>query len=477
MSVARPLGAALLLGGTVLPLAFVATGATAGLGKAMVLALAVPAAGIVLLHPILPLFLMVVFIPLDALANRIFSFLPVSPATALTAATAAAFALRLPQRPRTARLGVDDPVLRWLALFALAAVVSLIFADNRQMATDAMGRISGMMALLLLTVLVIEQHWQMRLVVLGFIGATLFSGAIVIMETILGVRLLSSQEAAVTAAWRGVARSAGASDYNPTAVAIMTGAGTVLALVLLVEWPRHRMLTFATALVGTVSVVLSFARSAALCFTLVTLVWAWRHRRNRYFPLGLMTAVLAVFAALPFVPELYWQRMGTLLNFDADYTLWRRLGYNLIGVELFLEHPLVGVGPGNFPHHYIDSDYRFMPGRTLFSRDLHNMYLGVAVELGLLAFIPFLAMIGTGVLGLRRAIATTRDAEINAFSTALLFTAAGYLLSATFLPSQFHKLTWILIGLTCVQARLARQSGISPLHNVGGGDEARGGRQ
>src|SRR5690606_25871959 len=105
-----------------------------------------------------------------------------------------------------------------------------------------------------------------------------------------------------------------------------------------VEWPRYRLLTLATVLVGTVSVVLSFARSASIAFAVTALLWALRHRRSRYFPLGLFLGLMALAAALPLVPPLYWERMGTLLNFNSDYTLWRRLGYNLIGIDLFLDN-------------------------------------------------------------------------------------------------------------------------------------------
>lgn len=477
MTVAWPIRLVLLGIGAFISVVLIVVAARFGIERALSFAIVLPAAGAVLLHPVLPLFLLVVFVPLDALANRLFSILPMSPSAALTAATAAALLLRLPMRPRTARVGLDEPPIRWFLMFALAIVVSLIFADNRELADDAFSRLAGMLAVLMLIVLVADEQRHIRVLVLGLVGATLFSGIVVIADTMLGVRLLSSQLAAVTAQWEGMARSAGASDYNPTAAALMTGAGTLLALVLLVEWPRYRLLTLATVLVGTVSVVLSFARSASIAFAVTALLWALGHRRSRYFPLGLFLGLMALAAALPLVPPLYWERMGTLLNFNSDYTLWRRLGYNLIGIDLFLDNLLMGIGPGNFPHHYVDAEFRFVPGRTLFSRDLHNMYLGIATEFGLLGLIPFLAMIGIAFSGLRKAMRTKRGEETRAFSVALFFTLLGYLIGCAFLPSQYHKLTWILIGLAFAQTRLARDAGPARPPLPGDDDASGGDRQ
>lgn len=477
MTVTWPVRLALLGACALIGAALVMISARTGIEQALSFAIALPAAGAVLLHPVLPLFLLVVFVPLDALANRLFSAVPMSPSAALTAATAAALLLRLPAQPRIARLGLGESSVRWFLMFVLAVVISLIFADNRELADDAFSRLSGMLALVMLTLLVADEQRHIRLIVLGLVGATLFSGIIVIADTMLGIRLLSSQLAAVTAQWEGMARSAGASDYNPTAAALMTGAGTLLALVLLVEWPRYRLLTLATVVVGMVSIVLSFARSASIAFAVTAVIWALRHRKGRFFPLGLILAVIGVAAVLPFVPALYWERMGTLLNFNSDYTLWRRLGYNLIGIDLFLSNPFIGVGPGNFPHHYVDPEFRFIPGRTLFSRDLHNMYLGIAAEFGLLGLIPFLAMIGLAFAGLVRTMNGAADGETRIFARALFVTMLGYMFGCAFLPSQYHKLTWILIGLAFAQARVARNARPSRPIPPGDDDAFSGDRQ
>jgi O-antigen ligase len=66
------------------------------------------------------------------------------------------------------------------------------------------------------------------------------------------------------------------------------------------------------------------------------------------------------------------------------------------------EHPLLGVGPGNYKVHYMDPDYRWMPGRGVVPRQLHNMYLEVATETGVVGFVLFAGMLFLALRSLNR---------------------------------------------------------------------------
>lgn len=451
---------ALALGCTGLGAAMPLAVGALGFAKAIVLGPALALAGFLLLDPMRPLLLLVFFVPTDALANLLFRGSPLSASMALTLATLAAIALELPRQARERRLGPDDPVVRWTLAFALWAVVSMLFADHRETATQAVGRLAAMMLLVPLIVRVVQTVAQARLMVLALVAATLFTSAVLVADSLLGVRLLSNEGAAVNAAWEGIARSAGASDYNPTTAAIMIAAGTVMALVLFLEWPYFRLFTGAAAALGLAASVLSYARSAALCILAVGVLLAWRHRARRGFPLAMAGLLALAAAALPLVPETYWDRLATLTDFSSDYTLWRRLGYNLIGLDLVAADPLLGAGPGGFHFHYVDQEYRYIPGRTMFARHLHNMYLGVAAETGLVGLALFLATLGSGLLRLRKLAGRPGDSGDGAFAAALWLGALAYLLGSLFMPHQYAKFTWILAGLAGALARAMRADAI-----------------
>ena len=152
------------------------------------------------------------------------------------------------------------------------------------------------------------------------------------------------------------------------------------------------MLVVVMCIGGLISgtLVFTFARSAVIAFLVMLLIFAFQNRRIRMMPFAIIVVIGVAVISIPFVPDLFWQRMATLLDFSLDRTLFRRISYNLIGLRLWSEHPLFGIGPGNFPFYYIDAEFRYYPGRVSFvPRQLHNSYLEVATEMGLLGITTF----------------------------------------------------------------------------------------
>lgn len=450
----RNVAVALVGGAGVLSVGALIAVAISVLGPApiVVLPIAAAIAMALVLDPFWPLFLLVLSVPVDALFNRIFDPLPVSASTALTLLTLGALLLRLPREPRAERILPDDPTLRWALMFTVVLAISTILAEHRSPAIEDAGRIGGQLLMMLFIVRIVQTPRQMNILIFGLVAATLFSAAVLIFESKTGMRLLSRTGSG--ADFEGITRSRGASDQNPTTAALMQVCGVTMALVLGLNHAKARVLTLGTGLIGTVGIIYSYARSAALTLFAVGMLIAWRHRRGRYFPLAVLAVVVGVAGALPMVPDAFWDRLSALRNFDTDRTLWRRVGYHVIGVDVVSKFPLFGAGPGNFPQLYIESEYRYVPGRTLEPRRLHNMYLGIAAEMGLIGLAAFLGLIGSAMTRLSRAMAQSTDAGAKAIAAALLYASVAYYLGSLVTPAQYVKFTWVLVGLAVVQARL-----------------------
>jgi O-antigen ligase len=224
--------------------------------------------------------------------------------------------------------------------------------------------------------------------------------------------------------------------------------GVIFALVHALESPVWRMRLLMIAGIGTMAVVLSFARSAALAYFVIAMALVWRHRHWRYLPLGAAAGFAAGLAALPFIPAEYWERLASIVGGAGDPTLGRRFTYNLIGIDLFLHHPIFGVGPSNFIHHFTSVEYRYLPGRTLLGRELHNMYLSVVVQYGVVGAFPFFAMLVMSFKQLRAVARAPSDEAMRVYATALAYAFAAYLLASLFLPNEYTKYTWLLPGIS-----------------------------
>ena len=92
---------------------------------------------------------------------------------------------------------------------------------------------------------------------------------------------------------------------------------------------------------------------------------------------------------------------GPLLDWMAErsQTMANRKTYWHSAAGIFKEAPILGVGPGNFQDYY----YEFKPDDQQEVNKVHNDYLQVLVETGLLGLLAFLTLLGWG---LRRALAT-----------------------------------------------------------------------
>lgn len=119
---------------------------------------------------------------------------------------------------------------------------------------------------------------------------------------------------------------------------------------------------------------------------------------------------------------------GTVRNTVAgtltDWSVAQRAALMLAGVRLFLEHPVLGAGPGSFA---VELNHlgTLVPRLTDMKATPHNAYIQVAAESGIVGLSAFIALL---VALLRRALAAARepatDATLASLRRAALWTLA-----------------------------------------------------
>ena len=172
-----------------------------------------------------------------------------------------------------------------------------------------------------------------------------------------------------------------------------------------------------------------------------------------------LALVLAFVALVTIVFPGYVVRLQTLQKADsaasqtsgADGAIRGRATENLAALHAFADHPLLGVGPGEFfareSTAYANAlDLRFLDTR----RRAHNMYLEMAADTGLVGLLVFLGIVATTLVGLWRTARswdTRGDPTRAALARALGLSIVGYLVSATFLQLAYQRYFWLLIAL------------------------------
>jgi hypothetical protein len=142
-----------------------------------------------------------------------------------------------------------------------------------------------------------------------------------------------------------------------------------------------------------VTAVLPLFRSVFLTIGLIFLIEAWTERRSwrGVLRLSVLVAIAAVFlAANTLMPDLYEERVSSGDNIFARFAQQRQ------NLRVFLDHPVLGVGMGNFA--------QAVPKLTLYSGAFsgvdpldspHNTLAAILAETGVLGGIPF---VGANVL-------------------------------------------------------------------------------
>jgi putative inorganic carbon (hco3(-)) transporter len=233
-----------------------------------------------------------------------------------------------------------------------------------------------------------------------------------------------------------------------------------LALIRAFREPRRRLrlLGAAASLLIAGGVVLTFSRGAAvgLGATLV-LMLLLRAVKLRH----VVVAVAALTALVLLVFPHYLIRLSSLERVTAlsssesssdgpDSAIVGRETENLAAWHTFVDHPLVGVGPGAYFHEYSRQYANRLGLRYLQQqRRGHSLYLEMAADTGIVGLAAFFAMVGTALVLLHRSgrYWRLRDPERAMLASSLFFGLCAYLATAAFLHLSYQRYFWLLLAL------------------------------
>ncbi len=205
-----------------------------------------------------------------------------------------------------------------------------------------------------------------------------------------------------------------------------------------------------------VGVALSFSRGAAVALIgLFGLMVLWRYLRiSQAMLIGLIGIVLIVAVAPDFVVRLTsLQGLEGLVSDQgeaADGALRGRTTSNLAALYVVLDHPALGVGPGQYYQRY-SRQYANTLGIRYFTenRRAHNLYLETAADLGLIGLGVMLSILVLSMVELWQArhFWQPRSLEMAHTATALLMSLIFYMFTAIFLHLSYQRYFWFLLAL------------------------------
>ena len=124
--------------------------------------------------------------------------------------------------------------------------------------------------------------------------------------------------------------------------------------------------------------------------------------------IGAAIAALVVVAGLVFMPSGLQARIGlsssaspevAKVTRGSEDAIQGRKSENLAALQMFRDHPLFGVGPGNYSSHYLSYSQRIGLDHRLAPREAHSLYLGALGETGIVGACALLAVLWLAVRG------------------------------------------------------------------------------
>jgi O-antigen ligase len=136
-----------------------------------------------------------------------------------------------------------------------------------------------------------------------------------------------------------------------------------------------------------------------------------------------------------------------------------------IARQVAADHPVLGVGIGNFEA--VEAEYASqanLPSIDLVIDEphvVHNTYLELLAELGVVGFTCFVALVaGAVVLGWRavRSFARAGATDLELLARGLLVGLGGMLAASFFLSAEYEKQLWLLLGFAVALAGIAERA-------------------
>ena len=240
--------------------------------------------------------------------------------------------------------------------------------------------------------------------------------------------------------------------------------------------PSHRLLAALLGGLTLTGVGLTLSRGGLLTLALLAIAMALLRWVRGWQVTAGAVALLIVFSA---VSPFFLARVRSIAEAahvlggdpyqrqEADGAIRGRVTEMLAALHVFRDHPVLGVGPGQFARFYFQ---RYAANADIKFRDIavprraHNLYLEMGAELGLLGLGTFLALVAGLMRALWRArrLALARDGQAADLAAALWLSLFAYLATGVFLHLSYQQYFWFLVALASAGLHVAARHVATP---------------
>jgi len=216
-------------------------------------------------------------------------------------------------------------------------------------------------------------------------------------------------------------------------------------------------------------IINTYSRGAFLAMSVIFLLTVIQQKISLKKLVGIVAIFMLVVPALmPFLPTGFTERMQTLMAFTnndkslavrQDLSFQGRSSEMIAGLLMFLDHPILGIGAGNYEINYQDYARRIGLEYRTEIRQAHSLYIEIIAETGILGILAFLMVIGSLFVRFRqnyRELNGLEDDWLN-WNASLQIALVSYLTTSTFLHGDFFRFLTFLIAMGIIAGHISHK--------------------
>jgi O-antigen ligase len=268
---------------------------------------------------------------------------------------------------------------------------------------------------------------------------------------------------------RGVGIGSFLADENDFAMAMNMAIPYTFALLAVEKGTVRRFFLFGALGILVLATAATLSRGGAIGLAAVMLM-LWMRSPRKIRALLLVLVMGLTLAAL--APAKYWTEISSISRSTEDTdTGYKRLYLWKIAWRMFLDNPVLGVGPANYQYNnfFYEDEKETSRGYHVWGRASHSVYFTVLPEYGIVGTVLFIVIVWKGITARRRALRTCRSQlarkDLSAesierfrfYQQMLAGMDSGivtFLVTGAFIAVLYYPHLWVLTAFTAAAVRL-----------------------
>ena len=333
-----------------------------------------------------------------------------------------------------------------IASFIVVALISVFFADNLDRAMSMTGSYLKLFLFYFIAIMIVSSRSEIKPILWIMVIAGSLAALIGLYQTFFGAAADSQGQTNFLLSTRTETLT-----HDPNYLALITVPLIPLAVGLLKIDKSLLRKIFLTGLIAILAgtTILTLSRMGMLCLFFLLIMILYKERRHKKL---VISAILAFILMIFLIPENVIEGVRIFQDFRGDDSVQQRLRILNGGFNMFLDHPIFGVGIGNFltqSLHYTN---------TLLPRLAHNTFLEIMAEMGIFGLVIFVAIIFytlKDMSQLQKFYQAQQDEQFLEFIRSIRISFLVFLVGSLFLTAGPITTFWMLVALTVIMKKLS----------------------